>query len=108
MASYIAAQLYSAYAERYCALHSLKANIISLKPEVSITLLQSKNITLYKVQNITKKFLHLYCSPFYMARMIGSNRDVKVIKKLPLQESNGNAGGNIQVSYVQNKEIEFK
>ena len=30
------------------------------------------------------------------------------VRILPLQESDGNAGGNIQVSYVQNKEIEFK
>lgn len=30
------------------------------------------------------------------------------VKKLPLQESNGNAGGKIMVSYVQNKEVLFE
>lgn len=39
VASYIASQLYTAYAVCYCALHSLKANIISLKLKVSISLL---------------------------------------------------------------------
>lgn len=33
---------------------------------------------------------------------------VSRVKNLPLQESNGNAGGNIRVSYVQSKDIEFK
>ena len=30
------------------------------------------------------------------------------VKKLPLQESNGDAGGKIDVSYVQNKEVTFE
>ena len=30
------------------------------------------------------------------------------IKKLPLQESNGAAGGKIDVSYVRNKDVTFE
>ena len=30
------------------------------------------------------------------------------VRKLPLQESNGDAGGKIDVSYVQNKDVTFE
>ena len=59
------------------------------------------NIDLEGIRNIAFHFSNLTSATkgiLYLSR----------VKKLPLQESNGNAGGNIQVSYVQNKEIEFK
>lgn len=59
------------------------------------------NIDLEGTRNIAFHFSNLTSATkgiLYLSR----------VKKLPLQESNGNAGGNIQVSYVQNKEIEFK
>ncbi len=49
-ASYIASQLYLNFVQVIFASRVLEANIISLKPQVSISLLCNKNITVSKAQ----------------------------------------------------------
>ena len=79
-------------AERYCASHSLMANIISLKPKVSITLLQSK-ISLHRRWNITKKY---NASLLFSLPIKTATQSVSVLK----DSKNGDAYLSISVMYL--------